>query len=260
MRKTLLAGLVILCAAILVGAVVYLRPAHGPLQTAATAAGALGAHDLAPRKLAQPTAAASGKSDEDEDGEDASTARRSSRAVPADSHAAPVWTLDKAASRLSFRGMMNGAPFDGVFKDWDAQIAFDPRNLAASHATITVDTTSALTGEPIKDQALPNSEWLATQVYPQATLVTRNIVQTSPGHYLATADVHIRGVAWRTTVPFTVTITRDAETGRLDTGRMDAAISIDRRTFGIGEGPFRSPAPVEPVVQVSMKLLAEKSR
>ena len=258
MRKTLLASLVILCAAVLVGAVVWLRPARGPRQTAPVAA--RGAHSLAGRKPAQ-TAATTRKSDDDDDegGEDTASARRSARAT-AGAHAAPVWTVDKAASRLSFRGTMNGAPFDGVFKDWDAQIAFDPRNLATSRATITVDTTSALTGEPIKDQALPNSEWLATQAYPQATLVTRNIAETSPGHYLATADVHIRGVAWRTTVPFTVAITRDAETGRLDTGRMDASISIDRRTFGIGEGPFRSPAPVEPVVQVSMKLLAEKSR
>ena len=59
--------------------------------------------------------------------------------------AASVWTVDKAASRLTFRAVMNGQPFDGVFRVWDAQIAFDPHNLATSRATITVDTTSALT-------------------------------------------------------------------------------------------------------------------
>ena len=164
-----------------------------------------------------------------------------------------AWAVDKAASRLSFKAVMDGTAFDGVFRDWDAQIAFDPKNLANSHATITVDTTSALTGQPIKDQALPNSEWLATETYPQATLVTRSIVQTSPGHYQATADLRIRGVSWRAQVPFEVSISHDA-------GRMDATLALDRRTFGIGEGPFRSPAPVEPTVQVTMKLAAKRSR
>ena len=170
----------------------------------------------------------------------------------AESHrAAPVWTVDKAASRLSFKGVMNGEPFDGVFRTWDAQIAFDPDNLTNSRATITVDTTSALTGQPIKDAALPNSEWLATTAYPQATLVTRSITETGPGRYQAAALVKIRGIAWRTNVPFLVSLSHDV-------GRMQSTLTLDRRTFGIGEGPFRSPAPVEPQVQVSLKLLAKR--
>ncbi len=167
--------------------------------------------------------------------------------------AAPVWAVDKLASRLTFRAVMNGQPFDGVFRTWDAQIAFDPHNLATSRATITVDTTSALTGQPIKDAALPNSEWLASTAFPQATLVTRSITQLSPGRYQAGVDVHFRGVAWRTTAPFTVAISHDS-------GRMESTMTLDRRTFGIGEGPFNSPAPVEPQVQVSLRLVAKKTR
>jgi len=173
---------------------------------------------------------------------------------PPETHrAAPIWIVDKAASRLSFRGVMNGEPFDGVFRDWDAQIAFDPKNLATSRATFTVQTASALTGVPIKDQALPNSEWLASAAYPQATLVTRQITASGPNRFQAAAVVHIRGIAWRTSIPFVISISHDV-------GRMQATMTVDRRTFGIGEGPFRSPAPVEPSVQVTMKLLARRSR
>ena len=182
----------------------------------------------------------------------ASPVKHSARTT-APARAAPVWTVDKAASRLTFRAEMNGQPFDGVFRTWDAQIAFDPHNLATSRATITVDTTSALTGQPIKDAALPNSEWLSSTAFPQATLVTRAITQVGPGRYQATADVHIRGVAWRTTVPFTVAISHDE-------GRMQCTLTLDRRTFGIGEGPFRSPAPVEPQVQVSLRVMAKKTK
>ncbi len=239
MRRTLLASLVVVGAAILVVAALVLRPAHStrPLATADAPAPAAQPKHSPP---ASPSAIVT-------------PVRRTPRASPTVHQAAPVWTVDKAASRLTFRATMNDAPFDGVVRDWDAQIAFDPHNLAGSRATITVETTSALTGQPIKDAALPNSEWLATAAYPQATLVTRSISQTGPGRFEANADVHIRGVAWRTIVPFTVNISHDS-------GRMDATLTLDRRTFGIGEGPFRSPAPVEPAVQVSMKLLAKKTR
>ncbi len=241
MRKTLSAGLIVPGAAILVLAgVVSCRarsnetgqpPARAPARVVVKPGG------LAPARLHNVPAA---------------TPKPSARStVPA--KAAPVWTVDKAASRLTFRAKMNGQPFDGVFRSWDAQVAFDPRNLATSHATVTVDTTSALTGQPIKDEALPNPEWLSTAQFPQATLVTRTITQLSPGDYQATADVHIRGVVWRASVPFTVVISHDV-------GRMQATLSLDRRTFGIGEGPFRSPAPVEPMVQVSLLLVAKKAR
>ena len=236
MRKTLLASLVILLGGLLATVValraLHARPAGAPTLSAANTPAP--APD-APRKslAAKPPAA---------------IARQDSRTL-----AAPVWAVDKEASRLTFRGTMDGAPFDGVFRTWDAQIAFDPRNLKASRATITVETASALTGQPIKDQALPNAEWLSTTAFPTATLVTRQITQIGPGRYQAIADIHIRGVAWRTTVPFTVAIGHDS-------GRMQATLNLDRRTFGIGEGPFKSPPPVAPLVQVSMRMVAKRIR
>ena len=239
MRKTRLASLLAVAAVSLAGLAVLLhhrRPpaAAAPPHAPASAAPPHVAAPLAP--LVTPPVVA---------------VKHTARTT-APAQAAPVWAVDKLASRLTFRAVMNGAPFDGVFRSWDAQVAFDPHNLVTSRATITVDTTSALTGQPIKDAALPNSEWLSSTAFPQATLVTRTITQLSPGRYQATADVHIRGVAWRTTVPFTVAIARDS-------GRMQATLTLDRRTFGIGEGPFNSPAPVDPQVQVSLRLIAKKT-
>ncbi len=240
MKKGLLAGLLALGAVLVVAAALLFQAAKKP-----TAPGQAGAGPAATKpSVAKPAASPATPSP---------TPIKHTARTTAPAKAAPVWTVDKAASRLTFRAVMNGQPFDGVFRTWDAQIAFDPHNLATSRATLTVDTTSALTGQPIKDAALPNSEWLASAAFPQATLVTRTITQVAPGRYQATADVHIRGVAWRTTVPFTVAISHDE-------GRMQSTVSLDRRTFGIGEGPFRSPAPVDPEVQVSLRLVAKKTR
>ena len=242
MRKALLASLLAGAAVLVAAAAIMLRPPARPTPATPTRAVPVAAkpHTVTTAQAGATSAAVP-------------TPIKHTARTTLPARAAPVWTVDKAASRLTFRAMMNGQPFDGVIRTWDAQIAFDPHNLATSRATITVDTTSALTGQPIKDAALPNAEWLSTTAFPQATLVTRAITQLGPGRYLASADVHIRGVAWRTTVPFTVSISHDE-------GRMQSTITLDRRTFGIGEGPFRSPAPVEPMVQVSLRLMAKKTR
>ncbi len=189
-----------------------------------------------------------GKTAEADDSDDQDGA-----SAPPPTTPAPSWIIDKAASRLTFRGVMDGAPFDGVFRSWSAHIAFDPDNLQGSKATITIDAESALTGQPIKDEALPNAEWLDIARHPQATLVTRSITQVAPGRYQAVADVRIRGFQRHTSVPFTVTINRDI-------GHVESTLTLDRRDFHIGEGPWRSPPPVAPAFQVTLRLVAKRAR
>jgi polyisoprenoid-binding protein YceI len=175
-------------------------------------------------------------------------------ALAAPAPAAPVWTIDQAASRLSFRAVAAGQPLDGVFKSWDAQIAFDPKNLAASRAVISVNTASAITGQPTRDQLLPTVAWLWTRRFPKAQLVTRAILQTGQNRYVARAALTIRGVSRPVSVPFTVII------GHNDAGRMQATVAIDRTWFGIGQADGRPIAAAGPTVVLTMHLTAKKSR
>jgi len=176
----------------------------------------------------------------------------SASATPAP--AAPVWSIDRAASRLSFRAVVAGQPLDGVFKSWDAQIAFDPQNLSASRAVISVNAASAVTGQPARDQALPTAGWLWTRRFPKAQLVTRAIVQTGPNRYVAKAALTIRGVSRAVSVPFTAMV------GKGDMGRMQATLTIDRNLFGIGQVNGRSVTSAGPTVVLMMHLTGKKSR
>ena len=167
--------------------------------------------------------------------------------------AAPIWAVDKAASRLTFRGAVSGQTFDGVFKKWDAQIAFDPANLKASHAAVTIDIGSVVTGDPTRDQMLPTPDWFASQKFPQAAFVTTAITQTGPGRYLATGDLRIRGAVRHVAMPFTLAIVKDV-------ANMDGALTIDRRQFGVGQGQFSTPDTVAANVAIMVKLTAKKAR
>jgi polyisoprenoid-binding protein YceI len=165
--------------------------------------------------------------------------------------AAPVWVVDKAASRVGFQATLGGQTVDGVFKSWDAQIAFDPKNLKASHALITVETASAMTGQPTRDELLPTAPWLNTRNFPKAVLVSRSIAQASPGHYVAAADLKLKGVTKRVSIPFTVNVSQT-------TGHMIAAMMLDRRAFGIGQVPGMPLTSLSPSVKVSLRLTAKR--
>jgi len=167
--------------------------------------------------------------------------------------AAGIWTLDKAGSRITFQGSVNGQPIDGVFKRWDAQIAFDPRNLRNSHAAVTIDVASLLTGDPVRDQMLPGPDWFNVARFPSATFVASAISQTGPDRYQAEGELRIHGVAQHAVLPFTLSLTRDRATLR-------GAVSLDRLAFGVGQGRFAADAPVARRVVVQVRLSARAQR
>ena len=115
--------------------------------------------------------------------------------APSAMAAAATWTVDKAASRLTFKSAFSGESFDAAFKRWDAQITFDPKALAASKVVVTVDTGSAATGNAERDEALPSADWLSVMRFPRATFVTRSFKDLGGGRYQAIGDLTLRGVS-----------------------------------------------------------------
>jgi len=68
------------------------------------------------------------------------------------------WLIDAGHSRLGFTGSQGGSPFSGAFARWHGDISFDPPHPEAGHASITIETASAATGDSDKDQLLPQPE------------------------------------------------------------------------------------------------------
>ncbi len=172
---------------------------------------------------------------------------------PALAPAAPIWVVDKAASRLTFRAAVSGQNFDGVFKKWDAQIAFDPKNLKASHAAVTIDLASVVTGDPTRDQMLPTPDFFSVARFPKASFVTSAIVQTGPGQYQAIGDLRIKGAVRHVTLPFTLAMVKDS-------AKMDGALTIDRGWFGVGQGQYASSETVASNVVIMVRLAAKTVR
>ncbi|MGH6972752.1 MAG: YceI family protein, partial [Caulobacteraceae bacterium] len=145
----------------------------------------------------------------------------------------PLWTVDKAASRLTFSSQVSGQRFTGVFRRWDAVIRFDPKDLAHSEVNATVDLSSAVTGSGDRDAQLPDEDWFWTSHFPRATYVAKHFRADGPGRYLADGVLSIRGVSKPLTLPFTLAITGPS-------AKMSAGVELNRLAFGVGQGEWKA--------------------
>jgi polyisoprenoid-binding protein YceI len=147
---------------------------------------------------------------------------------------------------------MNGEAFTGSFKRWTAQIAFDPKALAASKVMVAVDVGSASTGDSDRDSALPTDDWLAASKFARATFMSKSFRDLGGGRYEADGDLTLRGVTRPIALPFTLTITGD-------TARMNGAVVLNRTAFGVGQGQWKTGDVVDAKVTVNVALTAHKA-
>lgn len=113
---------------------------------------------------------------------------------------AGAYTLDKAHASLIFR--VNHVGFSNYtrrFKRFDANLQFDPANMARSSVTVSVDATSLETDYPSPEKLdfnaqLQNEQWLDTAKFPQMTFRSSKVEVTAPSTLKISGDLTLRGV------------------------------------------------------------------
>lgn len=173
-------------------------------------------------------------------------------AIAANHADAADWKVDPAKSKLGFTGAMSGQAFEGIFKSWQAEIAFDPANPGAGHAKVTIDMASAATGDRQRDAALPDSDWFGVRKFPQAVFEATKFVAKESGHFDAEGTLTIRGSGKAVTLPFTLDITGDLAHAQ---GKLD----IMRGDYGVGQGEWSDGATVALKVGIFFDLTAKKA-
>ena len=166
--------------------------------------------------------------------------------------APPAWVVDKGASVLRFTSSMAGDAFSGVFRRWDADIRFDPANLAASSVTATIDVASAATGNPDRDQALPTDTFFDAPAFPRATFVASRFTALGANRFQADGVLTLRGVSKPLALPFTLTIQGSQ-------AKMVSQVAINRLAFGVGQGEFKATTALPAAVTVSIAIVARRA-
>jgi polyisoprenoid-binding protein YceI len=166
--------------------------------------------------------------------------------------AAPAWTVDKAQSRIRFKSSFGGMAFEGGFGRWDAQINFDPKNLAGSKAVVTIDVASVQTGDRDRDETLPTGDWLDTKAHPRATFTSTAFKDLGGGKYQAVGVLNLKGVSKPVTLPFTLAITGNQ-------AKANGSLTLQRNQWNVGQGQFAGADTVPYGVQVNIAVVARRA-
>ncbi len=165
--------------------------------------------------------------------------------------AAPVLAQQKlvpAQSEIVFVSKQMGVPVEGLFRKFDAQVAFDPAKLQTSKIAFTVDTGSATLGVPEADSELPKPVWFNVPGFPQATFQSSAIKALGGGRFDVAGKLTIKGRSQELVVPVALT-----QSGASTTA--SGSFVIKRLVFAIGENQWSDTSMVADDVQVRFKLM-----
>ncbi|GLQ96907.1 YceI family protein [Dyella mobilis] len=153
----------------------------------------------------------------------------------------------QAGSKLGFTSNFQGSSFDGQFNKWTANISYDAAKLASSKFDVTVDLSSAKTGDNDRDSALPGPDFFDAAKYPQAHFVTTGFRQQG-AQVIADGTLTLRGV----TKPVSLNVTFKPQGSG---ATLDVNGSLNRLDFGVGGGDYKDTSVIGANVKVTAHLV-----
>ncbi len=191
--------------------------------------------------------------------QDVSTSNDTSEVVAAKNQPNEVteWFIQQDESHIEFSSSVYGTEFTGQFQNFSGQIYFDPDNLEKSTVNITIDITSAETGDDSRDTQMQKSEWFDTSNYPEAKFISTSFKRLSDKQYEAIGDLRIKEVTQTVRLPFTLDITNE---GRSEVAQMTSDITLDRQDFGLGGDQWSNGSDIGFEVPLRIKVIAKNTK
>lgn len=145
----------------------------------------------------------------------------------------PSYSIDPAHSEIAFtvRHMMF-AKVRGQFKEWNAELAYDPSDPTRSSVKVEIATASIDTREAQRDAHLRSADFFESQAHPKMTFVSKRVARRGDGGYELAGDLTIRGVTHEVTLAVESTGAGKDPWGQARLG-FAAKVSILRSDWGL---------------------------
>jgi polyisoprenoid-binding protein YceI len=157
--------------------------------------------------------------------------------------------LIPAQSEITFTSKQMGVPVQGRFKQFIAQMVFDPKKPDASRVGFSIDLGSVALGVKETEAELAKPEWFHIQQFPKATFQSTAIKAVGAGRFEVRGQLNIKGVAHNLVIP--VALTPPSKAG---VAQASGSFVIKRLDFKIGSGEWGDTSIVADEVQVQFKL------
>ena len=116
---------------------------------------------------------------------------------------APKWKIDPAHAGIYFSIDHIFSKVKGHFKDFDAEIYFDPDNLDQSRAAFTVKVNSIDTNNTKRDGHLQSDDFFSAKKYPEMRFESSAVSHLGGNLYMVDGTMTIKDVSRNVKLPFT---------------------------------------------------------
>ncbi|WP_309621465.1 YceI family protein [Novosphingobium sp.] len=163
---------------------------------------------------------------------------------------ASTWLL-QPGGQLRFAAAYSGAPINGSFGKWDADIVFSPDDLAHSRIKVSVDLASVGTDDSSRDDMLRSDSFFGAAAHPRAVFTASRIIAKGGGRYVASGTLSLHGQQRPLAVVFTLTITGNTATA-------NGSARLNRLAYGVGSDEWATTDQVADAVSISFRLTARR--
>jgi polyisoprenoid-binding protein YceI len=151
----------------------------------------------------------------------------------------PQWRIDPAHAGIYFSIDHIFSKVKGYFQDFEAQIFFDPDNLAESRAVFTVKVNSINTNNTKRDGHLQSDDFFSAKKYPEMRFESSSITHDNGNQYVLNGTMTIKDVSKKIKLPFTFFGTKPTPFDpKQEVTGFEARMTIDRFDYNVGNGKF----------------------
>lgn len=156
--------------------------------------------------------------------------------------------LVPAQSHIQFTSTQMGVPVQGKFQQFEANIQFNPSEVAKSTIAMKINTASATLGDAATDKNLKDEDWFNVRKFAQATFQSESVKSLGGQKYQVDGTLSMKGKNKKISVPVQLEQNgaHTTATGTFSVGRLD---------FGIGDGDWADTSMIANEVKVNFKLV-----
>lgn len=160
-------------------------------------------------------------------------------AAPAAFGAARAWEVDKAHSNFYFSIDHIFSKVHGHFNEYEAQVNFDPADLAGSSFIFDITVDSIDTNISKRDKHLISPDFFDAGQFPKMRFESKNISDAGGGIYNVAGTLTIKDKSYELTLPLQLVGVKEhpAKKGTEVAG-FNSTVTIDRLAHGVGNGKF----------------------
>ena len=168
---------------------------------------------------------------------------------------APTWTVDADNSSVAFIADQSGSPVEGRFESFQADIKFDPGNLASSSVSVRILVSSVDSGNSDRDATIRSKDLFDVDTWPEALFEAASFEPDDNGGYLARGRLTMRDVTKDIALPFDLTIDQNGDT---ETAQAIGEITVSRLAYGVGQGQWQDTSIVADEVTIRIDIRASR--